>query len=194
MVTEMDSIDVQELLNTLTYDEVKAKLNLSSRALNKIIKENNLEIKYKRRTRYTNTLVPVTSPFSKYDAKKATAFNKEQAKYSADNWYSNQMEIYGKQKDEAEFNLGSCIFKQAELEQKKISYKKAIDYYTHYFKVLKEAEKTKDYIGFREEEELYVLSDVKPDENYISENFILGWIESKYGLNKMLAIKEILNV
>lgn len=191
MVT-VDSKTVQELLNDFTYDEVKEKLNLSSRALNKIIKENNLEIKYKRRTRYTHTLVPLDSIYAKFDDKKAEKYNKDHKELSGDNWYNNLFEIYGKQKEDAEFNLGICICKQAKIEQEKINYKKTIDYYTQYFKILKEAEKTHDYIGFVEEEALYKVPDVKSDKEYLSDNFIYGYIEQKYGLFKVLAVKQIL--
>jgi len=183
--------ELKEALNNHTYDEIKEKFNLSSRALNKLIKENNLKIKYTRRTRYTNILVPVDSPFNKYTGKKLEEANKFQAKYSSNNWYKNQLKIYKSNKEEAEFRLGTCLYKQHTLNEEMNKLKQRIDYYNHSFKVLKEAQKTDDYYGFREEEDLYT-SEIKPIDEYLSDNMIIGYLTEKYGINKAIAVSNIL--
>ena len=184
--------EIKEALNNNTFSEVKKQFNLSSRALNKIIKENNFEIKYKRRTRYTNILIPIDSPFNKYIGKKLEDFNNFQKKNSSDTWYSNQIKIYDKLQKDNEFLVGCKLYQVDCLQEDINKLIKKIDINKHCAEVLEQAQKTYDYMGFREEEELYIPEE-RDIKEYLSDDMIIGYIAEKYGYNKAALIRRILN-
>lgn len=190
-MVEINPNEIQEALNNNTYDEVKDLFNLSSRALNKIISENNLEVKYKRRTRYTHILIPIDSPYAKYTGKKLEKFNKFQEDNTPDTWYSNQIEIYENMQKENELALGSKLFHIQRLQEEINNLTNKIEISKHSLEVLRQASDTHDYMGFSEEEALYKPKE-RPINDYISDDVFIGYVTSKYGLNTAKAIIKTL--
>ena len=181
-------------LDNMTYDEVLNKYEVSKQQLNKWIREYNLNVKYKRRTRYTNTLVPINSKWTKYEGKKLEDYNKFHAKANPKTYYEGQIEAYSQSKRECEVSLGCNLAKIFQLEKTNRHIERSIAEYNHMINLLKQCQKNKDYLGFLEECDLYKVPQDRPElKEILSDDIILGYISQKHGIEAGLKVKAILN-
>ena len=182
-------------LDNMTYDEVLNKYEVSKQQLNKWIQEKDLKVKYKRRTRYTNTLVPVDSEWDKFVGKKLEDYNKFHAKANPKSYYDRQIESYTTSKEKREAELGMNVVRIQQLESQNKYIMQAIDSDEHIINLLNKCKKNKDYAGFLEEVELSTPpSENKQVKEYLSDAMVLGYLTEKYGLEVGLKVKNILNI
>lgn len=182
--------NLQQDLDKMTFDEVVKKYKTTKKQMKQWIKEYNLQIKYEYRTPVTQQLIPVSSYLNKLFKNKHqkekcnSMYSKEEIQHQID-WIKN---LYKAE----EYTLGA-LSAQLQTTQEQIKQHMERFLFSQLQVQLLEKYGETGYLTYLAEEQCGTRPTVEDfNETYITEDMLYGYIATKYGLSKMLYIKQIL--
>lgn len=181
---------IEEDLNNMTLKEVAKKNKLTLTKLKQIIKENNLEIKYLFRTKYSNQLISAKDPFSKVleDKRKLKKYNS----YQDDTFVQRELQFCQEHiwKDN-EYELGALLYEYEKIRQRLNKSIKSVQRNNWKKQLLENYDG--DYVNFCLEERYgKPLKEVDDIEAILTPQILMSFIYNAYGIQKGLMVQQIL--
>lgn len=181
--------EIQSDLNSMTLNEVAQKHQLSISKLNKIIKENNLLIKYKFRTKFSRQLIPIEDKLTQILSSKRR-FNKYNANIDI-SFSQREAEFRTKLLKEDEWRLGCLLAKQENIIEKLNSLTAGIIEQKRYIQLLSNFDG--DYVNFLAECKYGKSSESSCEiQSLLSDSIVIAYLSEKYGPAKAAFINSFL--
>lgn len=179
-----------------TLDELKEMYKLPKTKINKMLEEQDLEIKYCGRTPYTNQLIPVSDELLvKYSNKRKRDKTNEIMMSDMDerNWPQKEVDRRLEDIKGYDFQLGTLLMKVNEL-QKQIN--EVVKYKVNdqfMVSICKKTIETKDYCGYVEEERYGKRPEItKFDMSLINDDMVLGYLSQKLSPVSLMYLSKAL--
>ena len=180
----------EKLFSKYTLNEIKEITKQSKKELMKIHEDYKIKSPmYVNRT-YSGGLVPINSQLGKYDTPK------KRGKYNDNFDWEDNIEDQRLQEliDELSGRLGYTLAVASESVDNVATQQQILKTYKLLLEAYKDAEKKNDWLCYIEEERYGIRPEKEDgfDKNLLNDFMVIQYIAQKYGLQKALAIQELL--
>ena len=186
------TVDLSNVIEYHTVKEIAEMLNTTQKDVLEELKKQGLEVKYCRRTKYSNSLIPVNE--KRFTGKKRNEINKAiLSDMGRRGW--PECEIKHREKDLKEYNftIGMMMYNinklQSELHvilQKQARQQMIVN-------ALKDIKETKDYCAFIEEDQYGKVEVEKFTPEMLNEDIIAGYLSQVLNTDGLLIFNQLLN-
>ena len=187
---------LRENVEKYTLEELKDLYKISEDKLLKELEKANISILYKRRTPYSNSLIPISDErFVKYANKELRdKINKEiMADTTGRNWPNCEIKDRESILNKSERQAGYLYNKLNDILDQIKQTHKSISYQRFMIDVLNKTKETKDWIGFHEEES-YGTYDIieQVQKSMMTDKMVIGYLQDKLPFGLYLQVKNSL--